>query len=43
MFFLSPTDKDEIASIISSFDSTKSVGSNSIPTEILKFLKNDFS
>ena len=40
-FFLSPTDKDEIALIISSLDSTKSVGPNSIPTKILKLLKND--
>ena len=39
-FFLSPTDKDEIALIISSLDSTKSVGPNSIPTKILKLLKN---
>ena len=42
-FFLSPTDKDEIAFIISSLDSTKSVGPNSIPTKILKLLKNDSS
>ena len=42
-FFLSPTDKDEIALIISSLDSTKSVGPNSIPTKILKLLKNDNS
>ena len=42
-FFSSPTDKDEIALIISSLDSTKSVGPNSIPTEILKLLKNDNS
>ena len=40
-FFLSPTDKDEIALIISSLDSTKSVGPNSIPTKILKLLKTD--
>ena len=43
MFFLSPTDKDEIALIISSLDCTKLVGSNSIPTKILKLLKNDIS
>ena len=42
-FFLSPTDKDEIALIKSSLDSTKSVGPNSIPTKILKLLKNDNS
>ena len=42
-FFLSSTDKDEIALIISSLDSTKSVEPNSIPTKILKLLKNDIS
>ena len=42
-FFSSPTDKDEIALIISSLDFTKSVGPNSIPTEILKLLKNNNS
>ena len=42
-FFLSPTDKDEIALIKSSLDSTKLVGPNSIPTKILKLLKNDNS
>ena len=42
-FFSSPTEKDEIALIISSLDSTKSVGPNSIPTEILKLLKNNNS
>ena len=42
-FFSSPTDKDEIALIISLLDSTKSVGPNSIPTEILKLLKNNNS
>ena len=39
-FFFKSYDKDEIALIISSLDSTKSVGPNSIPTEILKLLKN---
>ena len=42
-FFLSPTDKHELALIISSLDSTKSVGPNSIPTNILKLLKNGIS
>ena len=42
-FFSSPIDKYEIALIISSLDSTKSVGPNSIPTEILKLLKNNNS
>ena len=40
---IGPTDKDEIALIISSLDSTKSIGPNSIPTKILKLLKNDIS
>ena len=40
---ISPTDKDEIALMISSLDSTKSVGPNGIPTKILKLLKNDIS
>ena len=42
-FFISPTDKSEIENIISSLDSNKSVGPNSIPTKILKLLKNDIS
>ena len=42
-FFLSPTDKSKIQNIISSLDSNKSVGPNSIPTKILKLLKNDIS
>ena len=41
--FLSPTDNDEIALIITSLDSTKSVGPSSIPTKIVKLLKNDIS
>ena len=41
IFFLSPTDKNEIALVISSLDSTKSVEPNSISTNILKLLKND--
>ena len=40
-FFVSPTDKTEIEKVISSLDSNKSVGPNSIPTKILKLLKND--
>ena len=40
---MSPTDKSEIENIISSLDSNKSVGPNSIPTKILKLLKNDIS
>ena len=42
-FFLSPTDKYEIINIISSLDPIKSTGPNSIPTKILKLLKNDIS
>ena len=38
-----PTDKNEIAFIISSLDSHKSTGPNSIPVKILKLLKNDIS
>ena len=37
------TDKHKAALIVSSFDSTRSVGSNSIPTKILKLFKNDIS
>ena len=40
-FFVSPTDKKEIENVISSLDSNKSVGPNSIPTKVLKLLKND--
>ena len=43
LFFLSPNNRDKIALIISSLDSTKPVGSNSILTKILKLLKNDIS
>ena len=39
--FLTPTDKSEISFIISSLDSHKSSGPNSIPVKILKLLKND--
>ena len=42
-FFVSPTDKTEIENVISSLDSNKSVRPNSIPTKILKLLKNDIS
>ena len=42
-FFISPTDKTEIENIISSSDSNKSVGPNSIPTKIYKLLKNYIS
>ena len=40
-FPASPTDKTEIENIISSLDSNKSVGSNNIPTKVLKLFKND--
>ena len=38
-----PAGKDVIALIISSLDSTKLVGPNSIPKKILKVLSNDIS
>ena len=41
--FISPTDKIKIENIISTLDSNKSVVSNSIPTKVLKILKNDIS
>ena len=41
--FLTPTDKNEISFIISSLDSHKSSGPNSVPVKILKLLKNDIS
>ena len=43
ILLLSPTYRHEIALIISSLDSTKSVRPNSILTKILKLLKNDIS
>ena len=42
-FFLTQTYKNEISFIISSLDSHKSSGPNSIPVNILKLLKNDIS
>ena len=42
-FFPSPTDKYEIVNIISSLDSNKSAGPNSLPTKILKLLKSYIS
>ena len=42
-FFLSPANKYEIQNVISSLNSNKSVGPNSIPTRILKLLKNYIS
>ena len=40
-FVLSPTDKYEIINIISSLNSNKPTGPISLPTKILKLLKND--
>ena len=40
-FFLFPTNKNEISSIISSLNPNKSFGPNSIPTKILKLLKDE--
>ena len=42
-FFKSPPKKEKIQNAISSFNSNKSVGPNSISTRILKLLKNDIS
>ena len=42
-FFVRPADKTETENVISSLDSNKSVGPNSIPTKILKLLKNYIS
>ena len=42
-FFVSPIVKTEIRNPISSLDSNKSVGPDSIPTKILKLLRNDIS
>ena len=42
-FFVSPTDKTEIENVTSPLNSNKSVGPYSIPTKILKLLKNDIS
>ena len=39
--FLQPTDKEEIANIISSLNSSKASGPNSIPYRILFLLKNE--
>ena len=39
--FLQPTDKEEIANIISSLNSNKASGPNSIPYRILFLLKNE--
>ena len=39
--FLQPTNKEEVANIISSFNSSKASGPNNIPYRILFLLKND--
>ena len=41
--FLQPTDKEEVANIISSLNSNKASGPNSIPYRILFLLKNEIS
>ena len=41
--FLQPTDKEEITNIISSLNSNKASGPNSIPYRILFLLKNEIS
>ena len=40
---MQPADKEEIANIISSLNSSKASGPNSIPYRILFLLKNDIS
>ena len=42
-FLLSPTNKNKISSILSCLNPNKSVGPNSIPTKILKLLKDEIS
>ena len=41
--FLQPTDKEEIANIISSLNSSKAIGPNSVPYRILFLLTNEIS
>ena len=41
--FLLPTDKEEIANILSSLNFNKAFGPNSIPYRILLLLKNEIS
>ena len=43
MFFLSPTNKDEIKFLLSSLDINKSTGLCSIPSKVLNMFKNDIS
>ena len=42
-FFISPTDKKRNRECYILIDSNKSIGPNSIPTKVLKLLKNDIS
>ena len=42
-FFITPTDREEVTSIISSLRDNKSSGPNSIPTSISNLLKKDIS
>ena len=43
LLFIAPTDTHEVNLIISSLKSKKSTGPNSLPTKILKLLKNQIS
>ena len=43
LLFITPTDAHEINLIISSLNNDKSTGPNSLPTKILKLLKNEIS
>ena len=41
LFFVTPTDSQEVISIISSLSDNKSSGPNSIPTRILKLIQHN--
>ena len=43
LFFITPTDSEEIIPIMSSHNDSKSSGPYSIPTRMLKLLKKDIS
>ena len=42
-FFITPTNKEEVASIIKTLKNNKPTGPSSIPTRFLKLFHNDFS
>ena len=43
LFYIHPTNKDEITNIISSLDKYKSIGPYSVPNNILILLENEMS